>query len=383
MQDENYHDDPSENEIVEGSLPLRKFLFLGLLSIALLGSTYAANINLGSSSSNEFGQGILVTTACDSDFTIRPSIAFSNGSNAKYVLSGFQVTNLNSSAKNPTTGQGCQDTSLTISIWGDTGTALATYVLNNYGTSFTSSDGVLTVTNGGTSSSSVTIVLNSQTVDSTQIRKISVQTGIAPARTYVVGDTGPGGGTVFYVNSGGFSCGPTLADTCHYMEYAPANWANVFPEWTTPSASGGWSDKYALVNGAVDPPIPMIDNCSKTISGSAAIGASLKNTIAIAVCSSVNAAEHVRLYSGGGKTDWGIPTQYELNAMNNYRKTLYPNWASVNDAFNAGISTIDAFWTSTGSGNGFKFEYLNRDTRGTLGPTNITYELLIKPVRAF
>lgn len=30
---------------------------------------------------------------------------------------------------------------------------------------------------------------------------------------------GPGGGTVYYYNADGFSCGVTLADTCHYLEY--------------------------------------------------------------------------------------------------------------------------------------------------------------------
>jgi hypothetical protein len=39
-----------------------------------------------------------------------------------------------------------------------------------------------------------------------------------------IGDVGPGGGTVFYVEqSGSFQCGPTLNLTCQYLEVAPTS----------------------------------------------------------------------------------------------------------------------------------------------------------------
>jgi hypothetical protein len=40
----------------------------------------------------------------------------------------------------------------------------------------------------------------------------------------VVGDTGPGGGKIFYVNLGGFTCGPTRTSSCKYLEAAPSGW---------------------------------------------------------------------------------------------------------------------------------------------------------------
>ena len=42
----------------------------------------------------------------------------------------------------------------------------------------------------------------------------------------VVGNEGPGGGIVFYVQAGGgtFACGLNLASTCKYLEAAPTNW---------------------------------------------------------------------------------------------------------------------------------------------------------------
>lgn len=360
-------------------------LFKGgaILSVILLGTTFAANINIGTSGTQEFGQGIQLTTACDPAIDVKPISTFSNGNNASYKVSGFQISNLDSTARNSSTGAGCANITFTLNLYAETGSALASYTFNDYGTSFTSSDGTISAQGAGTTTSSLTLTLSSPSVIANQVYRVTLQSATAGPRTYVLGDTGPGGGTVFYVDTNGFSCGPTLALTCKYIEYAPALWASGFPEWSTPSASGGWSDLYAVANGAVDPPIPMVTNCTKVIAGSTAIGASLQNTIALANCAPENAAEHVRAYRGGGFSDWAIPTRLELSAMNTYRKSLYPSWQSVNDSFNGGISSIDAFWSSSGSGNGFSFEYLNRDTRGPLGPTNVAFQLLIKPVRAF
>ena len=57
-----------------------KIRHLALISIALLplGYTLAANINLGSDSALEFGQGIVVTTACDDYIRITPGAEFDN-----------------------------------------------------------------------------------------------------------------------------------------------------------------------------------------------------------------------------------------------------------------------------------------------------------------
>lgn len=39
-----------------------------------------------------------------------------------------------------------------------------------------------------------------------------------------VGDAGPAGGTIFYVNLSGFKCGPTRNANCKYLEAAPSGW---------------------------------------------------------------------------------------------------------------------------------------------------------------
>ena len=54
---------------------------LGIMTVAALGalgSTFAANISLNSGASVEFGQGVAVTAACDSEITVTPVAAFTN-----------------------------------------------------------------------------------------------------------------------------------------------------------------------------------------------------------------------------------------------------------------------------------------------------------------
>ena len=54
----------------------------GFAAIAVLGSTLAANISLNSGTL-EFGQGVAVTSACDSDgITATPKAVFANSSGA-------------------------------------------------------------------------------------------------------------------------------------------------------------------------------------------------------------------------------------------------------------------------------------------------------------
>lgn len=62
-------------------------------AIAVLGSTLAANISLGSGSAIEFGQGVQVTSACDEAITLSPQVTFKNGANTGvFMLSTVSFT---------------------------------------------------------------------------------------------------------------------------------------------------------------------------------------------------------------------------------------------------------------------------------------------------
>jgi hypothetical protein len=117
-------------------------------------------------------------------------------------------------------------------------------------------------------------------------------------KTYALGDTGPGGGKIFYVSQAGF----TMTDNgqvCHYLEAAPADM-----ETTLKWASTAYE--------------------SRRISGTeTALGTGRKNT-AIIVVTDVNApaAKACDEYSNNGKTDWFLPSQVELDYLYNNRNSV-------------------------------------------------------------
>ena len=92
--------------------------FAGLATIAavaVLGSTLAANISLGTSSALEFGQGVQVTSACDNLITLTPKAVFVNGSSPTFMLSTVSFSGVD--AASTTT---CQGKTLTLNAYGDT-----------------------------------------------------------------------------------------------------------------------------------------------------------------------------------------------------------------------------------------------------------------------
>lgn len=129
--------------------------------------------------------------------------------------------------------------------------------------------------------------------------------------TYKVGDTGPGGGIIFYVDKVGFtvegygSVGETgyfASYTAHYLEAAPTN-----------VGSTSWASNNIMISGLSQ---------NETDNTDWAIGRGMKNTaiiIAFGVDNgyTTNAASNcVDPYNAGGsKTDWFLPSKNELNQL--------------------------------------------------------------------
>ena len=112
-----------------------------------------------------------------------------------------------------------------------------------------------------------------------------------------VGDTGPGGGIVFYVHANGtFACGETLNQNCTYLEVAPFG-DEVQRTWAT----GG--NQNAAVSGA----------------DGTAIGTGEQNTADIVAQSGNVAVTSAAVYCSelvsGGQSDWFLPSKDELNLM--------------------------------------------------------------------
>jgi hypothetical protein len=134
-----------------------------------------------------------------------------------------------------------------------------------------------------------------------------------------VGDTGPGGGIVYYVDNAGFSCGASYTPTgsptgglCKYLEVAPSGW------------SGGGTDPLtvwaATANQRTD--VTDITNESSAYNNALGIGLGYKNSDLIVVQNGIyNAATNnyaagaARAYAGGSKNDWYLPTTAELNLL--------------------------------------------------------------------
>jgi hypothetical protein len=121
--------------------------------------------------------------------------------------------------------------------------------------------------------------------------------------SYALGSTGPGGGKIFYISAAPFSCGPTLNAWCSYLEAA------------TSAASPAWTDATYAWSGTTNTSI------GTTATG---IGTGYKNTLAMISQSStaLKAGTIARAYTGGGLTDWYLPSKDDLNELYSSRASI-------------------------------------------------------------
>ena len=196
----------------------------------------------------------------------------------------------------------------------------------------------------------------------------------AQGGTCALGDTGPGGGKVFYI-----SPTPNTPSTpWRYMEAAPDN---------------TWS------GGSADPSIKWCSNVSEfvpnlqtgetaTIQTSTAIGAGYANTQKMLLGCTFGAANAAAAYNGGGKSDWFLPSKDELNQMCKWvRGVAWTSDATVctggtlNTGLGAAGFAVGSYWSSFESNAVVaQLQLFNTGGQGLLGKTNTAY---VRPVRAF
>ena len=129
--------------------------------------------------------------------------------------------------------------------------------------------------------------------------------GCANGGTCVVGNTGPGGGIVFYVHATGtFACGPTLSSNCKYLEAAPSTGTNA---WDDSSSQYPYSPYRTSLIGA---------------SGQgSAVGTGYRNTEAMInqgpLATDLRYAGAItRAYRGPANlSDWYLPSSDELEQL--------------------------------------------------------------------
>ncbi|CAB4901250.1 unannotated protein [freshwater metagenome] len=245
-----YHDDI---DVVTGPESDRKRISLGFAAKALvsilgvsiffsLGNTFAGNIRINSTGTLEYGQGIAVAAACSSTtpLTLTPNATLINapGNGASFYFQSVTVSNIPA---------GCTGADFEISAYGTSSstplaifnsTATKAIVYNNAGTFIAGykTSGVNISSGSGT----FTITFNTPAALASAVAKVTLQsTNHTPwpcsdGGPCEIGETGPGGGIVFYVNPTGFNCGASFSSTgspsggkCNYMELAPYNWSTL------------------------------------------------------------------------------------------------------------------------------------------------------------
>jgi len=154
---------------------------------------------------------------------------------------------------------------------------------------------------------------------------------------YSIGDTGPGGGIIFYRNPNGF----TMTDTgeiAYYLEAAPKGWHS--------SAATGDPDFSWASREHYPPENHGSGNWSNITGTEAAVGAGRKNTaLILTIDSNAPAASACFNYSINGFNDWFLPSidELELIYSNLHNKGLgglsdAPYYSSSqNDIYNASI----------------------------------------------
>jgi hypothetical protein len=125
-----------------------------------------------------------------------------------------------------------------------------------------------------------------------------------------IGETGPGGGKIFYRNKTGF----TMTDDnsiAYYLEAAPADMPSML-EWAKYVSSTDISPAYDISD-------------TGTI-----IGTGRKNTtLILAMDATAPAAKACNDYSNNGKTDWFLPSKDELNELY-MQMGIFNNWGISN-----------------------------------------------------
>jgi len=336
--------------------PLLAFLLLLVGGTYLVQTTLAANISLNTGNPVEFGQGVTATSACSgaTNLTITPNSTFTNvsGSGAHY-FSSVTVSNIPS---------GCYEKDFTINAYGNTdasplalfnSTSKSVVVYNNAGT-FELGAGSLSGASITSGSGTFTVTFTEPVATSGSVFKITMQSGghtvvtCATGGSCIVGNTGPGGGKVFYVAGSPFACGPTGAATCNYLEVATTSFQAEFCDGANTVGDVG-STRLATLNPDT-------------------IGAGYASTLVITAQCSGGAAVNARAYNGGSLNDWYLHNRQELQEIYAKRVSL-------------GVD-ITEYWQSI-SNSATRFGYQNFSD-GYRFNDGVKYDVKqFRPIRAF
>jgi hypothetical protein len=220
-------------------------------------------------------------------------------------------------------------------------------------TTATASSGVATFTNlglDGTVGTTYTITYTAPGLNPATA-SVTLTSTLCDGTTFTcqVGDTGPGGGKIFYVAPETFSCGQTLTSTCKYLEAAPITGVGA---WTDNTYT--WSENLNAATGAT----------------ATAIGTGYSNTLKMVRqvgAGTTGAGSVARNYRGGGKNDWYLPSKDELNEI------------TLNQAL---LSATAGYWSSSEATATGAWDQGSNGAQGVADPGK-QQTTPVRPIRAF
>ena len=173
----------------------------------------------------------------------------------------------------------------------------------------------------------------------------------AQGGTCIVGNTGPGGGIVFYVQTA------TATAPWRYLEAAPNTWSGGVEDPTMKWCSVT-NDEVALLATGDQTSVHTLET----------IGSGFRNTKMMLGTCTFGAANMAASYNGGGKSDWFLPSKGELNALYSAKATI----GGFQESF---------YWTSfeASTGDAYYKHFQNGDENFRAKSEN-NY---VRPVRAF
>jgi alpha-tubulin suppressor-like RCC1 family protein len=175
------------------------------------------------------------------------------------------------------------------------------------------------------------------TLDVRAIRAFAPKSECELGISCVIGDTGPGGGKVFFVD--------TLDEYLgfDYLEVAPSD------------STGAWCDA---------------SNAATSVSAARAndLGSGISNTQGVLAVCDTGAASSARDHRGGGLTDWFLPTIAEM--------------AKIRDNL-PGVLSSASYWTSYQSDSASSAVTYDPSTGATTNVAKSTSSTLFRPIRAF
>jgi hypothetical protein len=284
-------------------------------------------------------------------------------------------------------------------------TAITGYTINSTGAPITSYSLVGTLDTGLAFSTSTGRITGTPTETRTATTytiigaSASGETATATYRLRVtgdLGDTGPGGGVIFYYLAAGFNCGPTRAATCKYLEAAPPAFGlATFDSDTANTTSRTWAQ-----NTPVNYQLTTVNNATSPETATAtALGWGYRNTRAILLQgntdTTTSAAALADAYtvtvSGVTYDDWYLPSTDELNQMCKWARgitgALFTSLTTAcsGGTLNTGSGTAgfaaDFYWSSTENDS---FSSQSRQfASGSGAATNKRGSAYVRAIRAF